>query len=111
MTDKITIEVTDLSRVSDGYHTMQELYDHRCLLWICLCLRSPDYCYLKLDHYEGWFLLGMYKHYGIQISYHCPNKYLDLVKNKIKVDNNVTWDEHKPNDVLIRLENLAKELS
>ena len=38
MSDKITIEVSDLSKVSDGYRTIAELYDHRCLLFINLAI-------------------------------------------------------------------------
>ena len=37
MADKITVEVSDLSKVSDGFHTIQELYEHRVILFIALC--------------------------------------------------------------------------
>jgi len=103
----IKIEVSDLSKVSDGYHTIQELYDHRCLLWIALCMEMPELCYIKKDHYEGWFLLGCVKEKGFQMSYHCPNKYLDLVED-IKEDNSVEWDGHTPSDVLQRIYNQVK---
>ena len=107
--DKITIDVKDLSKISDGYHTIEELYDHRCLLWLNLCLANPKECFLKLDHYEGWFLIGMFKEAGKQISYHCPNKYLYYVKGNIKEDDSVEWDGHSPNNVICRLESLLSE--
>ena len=45
---------------SDGYHTFNELYEHRVILWINLILLQPsEICYLVEDHYEGWFLLGI----------------------------------------------------
>lgn len=109
--NKITIEVENLKNVSDGYHTISELYDHRCLLWIYLCLIYCIQCYIKKDNYEGWFLLGMYKKNGEQISYHCPNKYLHLVEDVINEDDGVVWDGHTPNDVIERLEDMCLTLS
>lgn len=29
--------------ISDGYHTFDELYEHRVLLYLNLCLHNPDY--------------------------------------------------------------------
>lgn len=108
--DKITIEVSDLSKVSDGYHTIEELYDHRCVLWINLCLlineRQSYKCYLVKDHYSGWFLLGMETHAG-QISYHCPNKFLVYVEGKIEERPDIIFDGHTSQDVLHRLKQLA----
>ena len=28
--------------ISDGYHTFDELYKHRCLLWICYVPKPSD---------------------------------------------------------------------
>ena len=88
---------------SDGYHTFNELYEHRVLLWINLCLTAPIQCYVVEEHYAGLFLLGMATANG-QISYHCPNKYLDLVKN-IKREQ-PEFDGHTSKQVIERL--LAK---
>ncbi len=80
---EIKIKVDSLNDISDGFHTIQELYDHRCLLWINLVNMQIDKSYLIEEHFEGWFLLGLESDQG-QISYHCPNKYLKLVNKKIK---------------------------
>jgi len=32
--ESISFDVESLSQVSDGYHTIAELYDHRVTLWI-----------------------------------------------------------------------------
>ena len=85
---------------SDGYHTFNELYDHRCLLWINLCLEHKDECYLVENHFEGWFLLGMESLLG-QMSYHCPNKFIHLVKQIPR--KHPEYDGHKSMDVLDRL--------
>jgi hypothetical protein len=87
--------------ISDGYHTFSELYDHRCLLFINLCLMQPDYCAWKHD-YEGWFCLYLETQAG-QVSYHCPDKYLPLIKDIIHEDPSYLWDGHTSVDVLKRL--------
>lgn len=45
--------------ISDGYHTFDELYEHRCLLFINLCLAHPNAAYWR-PHYDGWPLLGLH---------------------------------------------------
>lgn len=87
--------------MSDGYHTFDELYEHRCLLFIQLCLMQPESSAWRLD-YEGWFCLYTYMPKG-QISYHCPVKYLDLVKEKIQMKNDIIFDGHTSADVIKRL--------
>jgi len=90
---------------SDGYHTFNELYDHRCLLWINLCLlQHQKMTYLVEDHFDGWFLLGCQTKFG-QLSYHCPNKYLHLCKKITR--RHPEFDGHKSKDVIERLEQLA----
>ena len=103
--DKLTIEVDDLTKVSDGYHTIEELYDHRNLLFINLCLSNQDKSYWKHGDVDGWFILYYDIDSGQQISYHIPNKYIKLIDKKIiKIkDNTEVWDGHTSKDVLDRL--------
>jgi hypothetical protein len=95
--------------ISDGYHTFGELYDHRCALYVLLCLRSPEQCTWRPD-FEDWFVLYMDSPLG-QISYHVPNKMLCFIENKIKRDDNHVWDGHSSATVLQRLTALASEES
>lgn len=90
---------------SDGYHTFNELYDHRCLLWINYCLTNIEDTYLVQDHFEGWFLLGKETQFG-QISYHCPNKYLDFVLGVVPL-RHPEFDGHTSADVIARLGRIA----
>ncbi len=88
---------------SDGYHTFNELYDHRVLLWINFVNTMPQKAYLLKEHFAGWFLLGLDTEAG-QISYHCPNKYLNLVNNKVKeIKDDSNYDGHTSKDVIDRL--------
>lgn len=97
----------DKGEISDGYHTFNELYEHRVLLWINLVqLQHPDICYLVENHYEGWFLLGVETPVG-QLSYHCPNKHLDLVENIPR--RQPEFDGHTSEDVIERLKWLANK--
>lgn len=100
--DQVMIEKLRVTQdTSDGYHTFRELYDHRVLLWINLCLITPSKCYLVENHYDGWFLLGMESDNG-QISYHCQNKYLNLCKEIER--RHPKFDGHTSSDVIKRLE-------
>jgi hypothetical protein len=91
------------SGVSDGYHTFEELYDHRCLLFINLCMAQPRKCAYKIDpNFEGWPALYLELPCG-QISYHVPAKFLPLFQNTIERDDNYFYDGHKSEDVLEQL--------
>lgn len=91
--------------LSDGYHTFDELYEHRCLLFLNLCLQDKTNAFWKPD-FEGWFCLYWESPSG-QISYHIPNKFIPLVENKITRDENHVWDKHVSSDVIFRLTDLA----
>ena len=93
-------EIKVTQDTSDGYHTFRELYKHRVLLWINLCLEQPEKCFWR-PHYEGWPLLGMESSAG-QITYHVQEEYLPLFKDKIK-QGGPEWDGHTSDDVLVRL--------
>lgn len=91
--------------ISDGYHTFTELYDHRCLLFINLCLAMRQLAFWR-PHYDGWPLLGLQLPTG-QVTYHVPERFLFLFHNKI-TNGGPEWDGHTSLDVINRLENLAK---
>lgn len=91
--------------MSDGYHTFDELYEHRCLLFINLCLLMRDKAYWR-PHYDGWPLLGIRTDSG-QISYHVPEEMLYLFSDKI-LRGGPEWDGHSAQDVLGRLRMTAR---
>lgn len=98
-------------RVSDGYHTFDELYEHRCLLWIALTNLHPvrsfkSYCHSDGSSYDGWFILGMTG--PKQMTYHIPNRFWELSLAR-GVDKAPEWDGHTPDDVINRLKDLIQE--
>lgn len=96
-------------QVSDGYHTFDELYDHRCLLFIALlnAHNHKPWAWRSLKHHdgsewEGWFIAGLHLDSG-DITYHLPTKYWDLCRNALTLDTAPEWDGHTSQDVLDRL--------
>ena len=94
-------------KVSNGYHTFEELYDHRCWLWINLCIANADECYW-FEHYEGWPCLVWNSEAG-QMSYHIPSDSLLKISDKIKRIEKADhkFDGHSSDDVVARLKLLS----
>lgn len=100
--------------MSDGYHTFDELYDHRITLFAALC-RKLSYrgsCWISKFHadgtmFEGWFIAGIGKKPGYQITYHIPlGRWHEFVTNCEELERAPEWDGHTPADVIERLKGL-----
>lgn len=115
--------------VSDGYHTFDELYDHRMNLYISLC-RNINYInaiwekngtkmtgeravWRSKNHSDGeiafggtWFVLGIGKNKGTQITYHLPIERWESLDSIETLEKAPEWDGHTSQDVLERLKNL-----
>jgi hypothetical protein len=107
---KITLDCSDVGNISDGYHTFNELYDHRCILFIALMRSNPEISWRANNHdeepssLEGWFIAGMHLPTG-DITYHLPVDMWNLLDNKgIQTSLRAPkWDGHTPSDVVNRL--------
>jgi len=87
--------------ISDGYHTFDELYEHRVALFIRLCNMAGS-CYIRKNHYDGWDAIYILLPEG-QVSYHVPVRYRDMLPHDcIEVDGGF-YDGHDSSDVLNRL--------
>ena len=102
-------------QVSDGYHTMDELYEHRITLWIamlrCMSGKYGIHWRSKLHSdgtsFEGWFILGYGYAKGEQITYHLPIERweeCDFVSETL--ERAPEWDGHTSSDVISRLKQL-----
>lgn len=120
------IEISDLinkmisnlgcaDKISDGYHTFQELYDHRLFLTSVLFnewANSNKYDVHKSWHHSdgeecfggGWFIVVAELPFG-QISYHYESQYWCMFQIPVKELPN-TFDGHTSADVLSRLSRL-----
>lgn len=122
-----TIATFDLpagATVSDGFHTFEELYDHRVELFIALLRalpmprpilpraeieafrnRIPWRAELHSDgsRFAGWFVLGVGEDKGTQITYHLPMWRWDQCDFAVTRARGPEFDGHTPADVLVRL--------
>jgi hypothetical protein len=110
-------EKLDTNKISDGYHTFGELYDHRIALFIALCNIGHDWkdsgekhsfeaWKSKLHHdgtmFAGWYIAGIREGKGEQISYHLPMSTWDKLQVPER-ERAPEWDGHTPADVVKRL--------
>jgi hypothetical protein len=98
----------DVGEVSDGYHTFNELYAHRCALFSALMKSHPTGSWKSLTHddgskFDGWFIAGMELPNG-PISYHLPiNQFWDKLHDIVELEKAPKWGGYTSNDVLLRL--------
>lgn len=115
----IKITKADTNKISDGYHTFEDLYEHRIELFIALVNIGNSWHNLEGFNFDawkskmhsdgsewkGWFIAGINTKKGRQITYHLPIKYwkrLDISTLRKAPD----FDGHTPKDVLERLKTL-----
>lgn len=93
--------------ISDGYHTFDELYEHRCLLFIAWMLSDgrPGPVFWQADHFDGWDLIRCDLKEEGQISYHVPIKFRPLYEHRLPIKPPIIaeYDGHTSADVLERL--------
>jgi len=99
----------NMGEVSDGYHTFNELYDHRCHLFAALMLSNQGISWISKKHadgnmFPGWFIAGMDLPSGV-ITYHLPVNMWDMLDGSgVETKESAPeWDGHLPADVVSRL--------
>lgn len=112
---KGTEKAPDVGETSDGYHTFNELYDHRHTLFLALCrvmsFGDRDVVWRSQLHsdcskLEGWFIMGIGTEPGMQISYHLPLARWTEADFAATYDRAPEFDGHTSADVLKRLRKL-----
>lgn len=100
----------ETSQISDGYHTFEELYNHRMILFSIICNAYPYRAWKSKLHYDGTmydnhFIVGITTSEG-DFTYHY---YLDnWDKFQVKeLSNAPKWDGHTSDDI-IRLYSLSQ---
>lgn len=95
---------------SDGYHTFNELYHHRAVLFSVIVKAFPDQAWKSRKHhdgsmYDGMFIVGIETPNG-QASYHYDiNPYWDMFQCK-ELEYAPEWDGHTPAQAIARIEKL-----
>ena len=97
----------DKGENSDGYHTFNELYKHRNILFIALCKKSDNVWKSKIhsdkSYYKDYFILGINKDKGKQITYHLPLELWNNCNFAETLEKAPEFDGHTPNAVMERL--------
>jgi hypothetical protein len=105
-------KAADTNLISDGYHTFGELYDHRFALFLALCRARTDAWKSRVHSdgtsYDGWFIVGIGRIPGRQITYHLPNARWDEATMPETVMP-PPFDGHTSEDVIRRLATLGPE--
>ena len=119
--DNLQIPMKNVGEVSDGFHTFNELYEHRIALFIALCAIHHHFNAQGKTHampvwksrkhsdnicIDGWFIMGINKIEGAQITYHLPDKYWEKTKFAKTLPSAPEWDKHTSADVVDRLSRL-----
>ena len=106
----------NLDKVSDGYHTFEELYEFRLLYNAAMFNLLPRHINVLKSKYHsdgepcfggGWFIVQAELPTG-QISNHYEMKYWDLFKIP-EYEKANPWDGHTPQDVMERLTKFCEE--
>lgn len=97
--------------ISDGYHTFDELYEHRHALFVALTKQMPLLSWRARKHadgsmFPGWFIAGIQLPTG-QISYHLPGRLWGCLDHLDARDLGPPWDGHTQADVPNRLYGLS----
>lgn len=105
--------VDDIGDVSDGYHTFNQLYYQRMMLFATIVKQNRDKAWKSLRHEDGelcfgggWFIVGIDTPEG-GYTYHYEDKYFDLFDCET-LDHGKHWDGHTEKDVT-RLLSLKQE--
>ena len=105
--NKELVELRDngISRkgISDGYHTFDELYYHRMMLFAIICNQNSDIAWKAKKHHDGTmfdedsFICGIETPEG-SYTYHYKLEFWDIYQVK-ELEFAPEYDGHKPSDI------------
>ena len=103
----------EVEEISDGYHTFNELYYHRMILFSVICNMNRGKAWKSWKHHDGsiyddYFIVGINTPKG-QYSYHYHKDHWDMFKVEA-LENAPEWDGHEPKDIN-RLMSLLQEVA
>ena len=95
--------MSDMGHISDGYHTFDELYYHRMVLFCALCKVHQEKAWKSWKHddgtmYDDYFIVGIETPEG-QFTYHFHKIYWHNFSVK-EIATAPLWDGHTADDVV-----------
>lgn len=109
--DVLEIPEGGIGNLSDGYHTFNELYHHRAILFSVICNSMPDKAWKSKLHdtgdmFDGMFIVGIETPEG-QATYHYDREpYWDMFKIR-ELEKAPKWDGHTPQVAIDRIAKLS----
>lgn len=108
-----TLGQTVTGETSDGYHTFNELYHHRAVLFSVIVRDHPELAWKSKLHndgtmYDGMFIIGVETPQG-QATYHYDvDPYWEMFGCK-ELERAPEWDGHTSDDAIARIATLGSE--
>lgn len=105
--DVIRVPNTGIGDVSDGYHTFNELYHHRAVLFSVICNLMPEKAWKSKHHdtgdmYDGMFIVGIETPEGQATYHYYIDPYWDMFRVK-ELERAPKWDGHTASDAIERI--------
>ena len=108
------INSDNIGEFSDGYHTFNELYHHRAILFAVICNKFKKLAWKSLNHsdndepmYDGMFIVGINTPQGPANYHYNIEPYWDLFDCK-ELPKAPEWDLHTPDDAIKRIYSLIE---
>lgn len=98
--------IKDIGDLSDGYHTFNQLYHQRAVLFATIVNQNKDISWKSFKHSDGkycfdsngeWFIVGIDTPEG-SYTYHYEKSYWDMFKCQ-ELECGKEWDGHTEEDV------------
>ena len=107
---KFEFDVERIGLIGDGYHTLDDLYYHRMVLFSIICNTYKDKAWKSLKHsdgtmYDDYFIVGVVTPQGDYTYHYHIDHWGDFDVKEIA--SAPVWDGHKPEDIR-RLRGLIK---
>ena len=97
--------VNDIGEVSDGYHTFNDLYHQRAVLFATIVKQNKDKAWKSLRHEDGelcfgggWFIVGVDTPEGSYTYHYDTEKYWDMFDCTV-LECGKHWDGHTERNV------------
>lgn len=107
------LENKNIGEFSDGYHTFNELYHHRAILFSIICNANKQLAWKSKLHddgtmYDGMFIVGINTPDGPATYHYDIDPYWDLF-DVISLERAPKWDGHTPEEAIKRIESLNED--
>lgn len=106
----IEVPAKGIGEVSDGFHTFNELYHHRAVLFSVICNSMPEKAWKSKLHntgdmFPGMFVVGIITPEGYATYHFDVELYWDMF-NVQELTMAPEWDGHTPEDAINRISKL-----